>query len=176
VNWSFTEIWFVDFEFRALPGERPEPVCLVALELRSGRIIRQWCDEFSRSPPYSIDANSLIVAYFASAELGCHLAVGWPQPARVLDLYVEFRSHTNGLQTPNGWSLLVRRLILVSSIGALEKDAMRDLILRGGPWSTEERANILNYCEGDVRALARLFTVVAPQIDLPHGLLRGRFM
>ena len=177
MNWPFTEIWFVDFEFRALPGERSEPVCLVALELRSGRIIRQWCDEFNRTPSYSIDANSLIVAYFASAELGCHLALGWPQPARVLDLYVEFRRHTNGLQTPNGWGLLGALAYFgLDSIGALEKDAMRDLILRGGPWSTEERANILNYCEGDVRALARLFAVMAPQIDLPRALLRGRYL
>ena len=37
------------------------------------------------------------VAYYASAEIGCHLALGWPVPQRVLDLFTEFRNHTNGV-------------------------------------------------------------------------------
>ena len=41
-QWPFREIWLVDFEFIARSGNRPKPVCLVALELRSRRIIRQW--------------------------------------------------------------------------------------------------------------------------------------
>ena len=48
----------------------------------------------------------LFVAYFASAELGCHLALDWPLPARVLDLYVEFRNLTNGLDPYCGNGLL----------------------------------------------------------------------
>lgn len=35
---DFRAVWFVDFEFRALPGERLIPVCLVARELPSGRL------------------------------------------------------------------------------------------------------------------------------------------
>ena len=42
----FAEIWAVDFEFGANPGENPEPVCLVAWELSSGRKLRLWRDEF----------------------------------------------------------------------------------------------------------------------------------
>ena len=34
------EVWAVDFEFTQPPGERPVPVCLVARELRSGRLVR----------------------------------------------------------------------------------------------------------------------------------------
>ena len=30
----FKRIWAVDFEYVAPPGERPDPVCMVALELR----------------------------------------------------------------------------------------------------------------------------------------------
>ena len=33
------------------------------------------------------------------AELGCFLALGWPMPARILDLFAEFRATTNGLRT-----------------------------------------------------------------------------
>jgi DNA polymerase I len=38
----------------------------------------------------------LFVAYYASAELGCFKALGWPMPVRILDLFVEFRCHLNG--------------------------------------------------------------------------------
>src|SRR5262249_22337891 len=38
----FREIWAVDFEFIADPGENPDPVCLVARELRSRRTLRLW--------------------------------------------------------------------------------------------------------------------------------------
>src|SRR4051812_43954681 len=34
---DYDEVWGVDFEFVARPGERPDPVCLVARELRTGR-------------------------------------------------------------------------------------------------------------------------------------------
>ena len=57
-------------------------------------------------PPYPIGPDVLFVAYLASAELGCHLALGWPLPARVLDLYVEFRNAANGTKPPNGFGLL----------------------------------------------------------------------
>jgi hypothetical protein len=33
----FDKIWLVDFEFAAAPGESPVPICLVALEYKSGR-------------------------------------------------------------------------------------------------------------------------------------------
>ena len=88
----------IDFEYFASAGGRPQVVCLVARELWSGRVVRVSCDKLltlSR-PPYPTGPDSLIVAYYASAELGCHLALGWPMPDRVLDLYVEFRNATNG--------------------------------------------------------------------------------
>ena len=79
---SFSEIWFADFEFQAPPGERPWPVCMVAREMRSGRLIRLWRDELMslRRPPFDCGPESLFVAYFASAELGCFLALGWLMP------------------------------------------------------------------------------------------------
>ena len=53
---------------------------------------------------------------------------------------------------------------------------MRALVLRGAPWSDAERAAILDYCESDVAALARLLPAMLPDIDLPRALLRGRYM
>jgi len=173
----FAEIWVVDFEFGSELGENPEPVCLVAWELRSGRKVRLWRDEFGTAPPYPTGPSALFVAYYASAEIGCHLALDWPVPERVLDLFTEFRNRTNGVPTENGSGLLGALAYHgLDAIGAVEKDEMRALILRGGPWSDAERAAILDYCESDVAALARLLPVMLPQIDLPRALLRGRYM
>jgi hypothetical protein len=168
-----------DFEFRAPPGERPKPICLVAREIKSGRLIRCWEDELldSRSPPYATDSESLFVAYYASAELGCHLALNWPMPVRILDLCAEFRNHTAGLTVPNGRSLLgALSWHGLDAMEAAEKESMRQLILRGGPWSPDEREHLLNYCQEDVDALARLLPQMISEIDLPRALLRGRYM
>ena len=174
---TYREVWAVDFEFMAPPGERPTPVCLVARELKSGRTIRLWRDQFGPVPPYSIEPDCLFVAYYASAELGCHLALGWPMPARILDLFTEFRYQTNGLPTVAGRGLLGALTAYgLDTIGAVEKEEMRNLIMRGGPWSDEERDAILDYCESDVDALARLLPAMLPQVDLPRALLRGRYM
>jgi hypothetical protein len=173
----FREAWVVDFEFGSAPGERPVPVCLTALELRSGRTLRLWQEDFGALPPYSTARDSLFIAYYASAELGCHLSLGWPMPARILDLFAEFRCLTNGEEVPAGNSLLGALTYYgLDNIGGAEKDEMRNLVLRGGPWTREEQEAILNYCESDVSALARLLPRMLPRIDLPRALLRGRYM
>ena len=173
----YREIALVDFEFAAPPGERPEPVCLVAKLLTADRTIRLWRDQFGPSPPYPIDADTLFVAYYASAELGCHRALGWRMPARVLDLFAEFRERTNGRTTPSGAGLLGALAYFgLDAIGATEKEEMRALIAGGGPWSEDERERILDYCESDVQALARLLPAMFPRIDLPRALVRGRYM
>ena len=52
---------------------------------------------------------------------------------------------------------------------------MRELALRGGPWSAEERAALLDYCQSDVLALTNLLTHMERYLNLPHALLRGRY-
>ena len=175
----FEEVWLVDFEFHCPPGDRPEPICLVAREYRTGRTHRVWVDELARmaSPPFPIGANTLLVAYYASAELGCFLALGWPMPARVLDPFTEFRCRTNGLEKPCGNGLLGALAYFgLNAIDAAEKTEMRDLAIRGGPYSAAERAALLDYCESDVVGLNQLLPVMLPQIDLSRALLRGRYM
>jgi DNA polymerase-1 len=174
---NFDQVWAVDFEFTAHPGERPAPICMVARELHSGRTIRLWQDQFGPAPPFSVSERALFVSFYASAELGCFAALGWPMPARVLDLYIEFRDRTNGLELPAGRGL-VGALVFhgLDHIGAVEKDEMRAIAIRGAPFTNLERAALLDYCESDVAALERLLPAMAARIDLPRALLRGRFM
>ena len=94
-------VWLVDFEFHPANGREgnpPVPVCMVARELHSGRTLRFWQQELARlaSAPFPTDETALFVAYYAPAEMGCFIALGWPMPANVLDLFIAFRRHTNG--------------------------------------------------------------------------------
>ena len=176
----FNEIWAVDFEFNAEPGNRPNPVCMVARELRSGRRLRIWADELGPQPPFSIGKDSLIVAYYASAELGCFLVLGWPMPANILDLFAEFRVRTNTTRRPGVSAALLNAMLMhkLDCIGAAEKDEMRSRISHGGPWSNGERLAILDYCETDVDALAKLLPAMLGErpLNLPQALFRGRCM
>lgn len=176
---QFDEIWCVDFEFSAPSGERPRPICLVALEVREGRMLRVWEEDLRalRVPPFGIGPRSLVVAYYASAEMGCHLALGWAMPENVLDLFAEFRCMTNGTALPCGAGLLGALAYFgLDAIEAADKEAMRDLAIRGGPWTNEERRQLLDYCESDVRSLESLLRVCVQHVDYGSALLRGRYM
>lgn len=179
MNLPYREVWLVDFEFIAHPGEHPRVVCLVALELNTGRKIRLWEDELYMmdKPPYGISDDSLLVAYFATAEMSCHLALGWQLPLNLLDFFVEFRNLTNGYELPMGKGLLGALAYFgISGIDVLEKEGMRQLIMDGGPWSESQKVAILDYCESDVIALEKLLPRLLPETDIPRALLRGRYM
>jgi DNA polymerase I len=175
----FREIWVADFEYRAAPGEHPWPVCMVAEEVKTGRVIRLWRNELLalRHPPFEVGSQALFVAYFASAEFSCFLELGWRLPENVVDLYAEHRNETNGEKTPCGDGLLgALALRGLAHIDAGEKDEMRRLILDQCVWSDEEKRKILDYCASDVMGTCALFTKMAPSIDWPRALLRGRYM
>ena len=178
----FKQVWALDFEFVAPAGALPAPVCLVAQELGSRRLIRLWRDQLGAEPPFPVDDDTLFVAYYASAELGCFLQLGWPLPPRLLDLYTEFRNATNGIPLPEGRGLLgALSYHGIPAITAEQKHAERELVMRGGPWTAAERRRILDYCQTDVDPLGALLERMLPEIMArPNGfgraLLRGRYM
>jgi hypothetical protein len=63
----------------------------------------------------------------------------------------------------------------LDSMTVVEKESMRDLILRGHPYSETEQREILEYCSQDVEALEKLLPAMLPQIDLPYALFRGMY-
>jgi DNA polymerase-1 len=163
---QFEEIWIVDFEFISKHGQRPDVVCLVARELRSGQTIRLWCDQLGADPPYRTDGKVLFICFVANAECACHLARGWPLPANVLDLSPVFRCVCNGRVVPQGKGLLGALAYYgLPSIGAKYKDAMRKRILQGPPFSPEEREKILTYCESDTIETADLLPKLLLESD-----------
>jgi hypothetical protein len=177
----FKHVWFADFEYISKRGELPDVICLCARELRSGQTIRLWFDgETGRleRPPYRLDGQAVFVCFVANAECLCHLTLGWPLPRHVLDLYPIFRAYLNGRNPPAEGKGLVGALshFGLSPISGRRKDAMRNRILQGRPFSPEERSQILNYCMSDVDALAELLPLLLPHLDLDTALHWGEFV
>ncbi len=195
LSYGVKEVWCVDFEYRAEPGERPFVVCMVARELISGRVIRLWRHELLalRMAPFNVGPSAAFICYYAPAELGCFLELGWPLPACVIDLFVEHRVATNreyrrktrrrGLREFPVQQRIGNRLIDALALRGLphinadEKDEMRQLVMTRWEWAEEEQRTILKYCdESDVVGLIALFPVMLPTIDWPRARLRGRYM
>ena len=176
---QFRKVWAADFEFAVAPGERPQPFCLVAKELQTGQEIRLWEAELRahRTAPFDIGPNDLFVAFYASAELGCFLSLGWTMPVNILDLFIEHRWLSNGKPTPCGTSLLAALVHFGLPAGAGEEKAeFRQRAAQGGPWAPGERETMLDYCASDTTALSRLYPAMRSYIDWPRALLRGRSM
>ena len=119
-----------------------------------------------------------------AAEFGVHAALNWGEPACALDAYVEFRHFINDGSIRSGdrekgfYSIGgALRYFLEDEIDLARKHEMRERILQGPPFSTQERLDILNYCTDDVHALARLLPHIVPTIRPPlaHAMFRAKF-
>src|SRR5262249_49349283 len=156
-------------EFQAPAGERAIPLCCVARDVLSGEIVRHWlADDVTCALPFEAGPDSLFIAYYASAEWGNFLALDWPLPVRVIDLYVEFRNATAGLTVPCGYGLLGALAYYgLDGIAPADKEGKRALAIRGGPYSEDERLALLDFCQSDVDALTDLLPVMLPTIDFP---------
>jgi hypothetical protein len=187
----FREIWAVDTEFYSglglanggVAGDPVTPLCLVALEMRSGRLVRLWHDRLGPFPPYRLDSEALLVGYMLSAEFGCHVALGWGEPACALEAYVEFRHCVNDGSVKSGdrekgfYSIGgALRHFHEDEIDITRKRDMRDRILQGPPFSAQEQRDILDYCEDDVHALARLLPHIVSTLrsSLLHAMFRAK--
>jgi len=114
------------------------------------------------------------------------LALGWPLPARILDLSPEFRNITNGIALPDDpadakgkgkKSLLgALRYYGLETISSKYKDAMQQRVIAGWPFTARERQQIMKYCESDVLSLKRLLPKMLPDIDLPAAFYRSEFV
>ena len=171
---AIRNIWVVDFEFRHPEGGWPEPRCLVVQNWRTREIFRWWLmDEIVECP---FGPDDLLVAYYASAEIGCFLALGWETRPHVLDLFVEFKNKLGGRPPSFGLGLLgACRHYGITTASSEDKDANR-LLAQKEQFTDAEQVQLLDYCQSDVEATTALLDAMSPEIDLPRALLRGRYM
>lgn len=182
----YERILFIDFEYEdgGVAGNNPRVVCLVIRDLKTGIVQRYWRNALLEMTvaPFDIGPDNLVVAYFAPAEIQCFMALGWPTPKNLIDLFPEFRCLTNGQYLAHGKGLVGALLYFgLDGFVPAQKDEMRQLILSGGPWSEAQQTAILDYCQSDVDALEPLFAATLEQgpwtVDrLGQALIRGRFM
>src|SRR5215472_10122874 len=140
---DFAEVWGCDTEFAIRDDGRADVACLVAIEAKSGRAIRLGQSALRRLPaaPFDTGPQALFVSYSAPAELGCFLQLGWPFPLNILDLYVEYRCVRN-IGDGKGKRGLIDALIHygLAHLDPDVKTGMRQLAMRGGPWTAQEEA------------------------------------
>lgn len=189
---AYREVWVVDTEFVSgtpsadgdpIPnGEPVVPVCLVAQELHSGRVVKLALNHEGQEAanPLPSGADVLHLVYTATAEMGFYLAMGWTLPLNVLDLWVERRNLTNGLLDGN-FELIDTSLVGTCADYGLvhtateRKEAMRSRILQGFPFREDEMKEILAYCHDDVRMLAALAEAMLLQVEsVSQAIHRGR--
>jgi len=171
---DFKKVYSIDFEFYLDDNYLQVPVCMVAKEFKSGEEIRIWKDELNRLSecPIIFDEKTLMVSFFATAELNCFKTLGWKFPVHLLDTYLEFKCLVNGFI--QRISLLnVLNYLGLDSIESSEKNELRDLILSRGPWSERNKLDILDYCASDVTALNKILAKIIERINLPQALFRG---
>ena len=64
-------------------------------------------------------------------------------------------------------------------MGVDEKDEMRDMAIHwfDAPRTAQDQIDMLDYCQVDVDATARLLKAMLPRIDIPRAIgLHGRYM
>jgi hypothetical protein len=172
----FWRIIMEDFEYATSEGDRPRPVCCTRLDWRSGLVERRWLWGGDHSP-LDLTADDLYIAYHVPAELCCRLVLGWPLPANVVDLCVEYKRLQNGRNSGMGKGLIAALLSHgIDGAPFVDKKEMQWLAARGGPYTERQRADLLDYNKRDVQALEKLFPQMLSRLDFPRALLRGRYM
>lgn len=174
-------VWLVAFDSQGLSekdGNPRAPLCMAALELHTGQILRYGRSELREmgKPPFPVGKNTLFVAYSANAAIGCFIALGWPVPTNVLDLFAEFRWHTNGRSVSCGNGFVGALAYFGLSAGGAGRERFNPkLRLASGGWGSEVNESSIDRSDADVLALARLLSAMQSKFDWPRALLRGQY-
>lgn len=177
---GYKHIWVFDWEYIADPGEPPVPVCLVAVDLVSGDIVRRWRTEFEQGAPFSTEAESLFICFSGVGDISCFLVLGWPLPQRLVDMYPEVRQQLFDRDSYRLPSLTnAARLLGLVTMEDEFKDTARDLIINR-QFTDADSEYLLDYCQQDVelteKVFQRIYPVITDSVPRWNGcLLRGRY-
>ncbi len=188
----FERIYQADKEHRPNANHHSVSVSLHVREMRSGIEMPFWENQLRamRRAPFGTGPRDVMMAFASNSELSCFLTENWPFPENVIDIYVENNAIINGRhdiwppidpktgepeKTERRPGLLdALKLHGLPGMPQTEKDRMRDVIL--GDDYRNYRAEIQAYNKVDVDETAALTNVIAPSINIPLALHRGRFM
>ena len=179
----FDAVWQTDFEFRQDANHRPVPVSLFCKEYRTGAEIgplnRNEILKLRRAPFDT--ARALMTSYSIVAELGCFKVLDWPFPENVLCTYFETCAAINGLDIVG---LIKKRPKLTEAcdlfgiehtVTRASKDILYETVLEHENYTEEQLREIAEGNRADVLLEGRLLGVLAPTINVPAALHRGRY-
>jgi DNA polymerase-1 len=181
---GYRAVWAIDFEFEAQHPCLPRPVVMVATDVLSGRTVTLGPGEFTKCP-FACDGTEVFVAFFAVAEAGCFLALGWPMPTLWVDLFAEFKRLQNGARDGRYGLLQAMAAFGLPVRDAGHKKSMQELV-GTGQWQPADVPAITEYCQEDVADTVQLLQRMMPHIlseapgdatqAMAQAFIRGRFM
>jgi hypothetical protein len=178
----FDRVIVLDHEFDHPAGGLPDPLCLVARDLKTGERITRWLDKGDPGPcPYDTGPGTLIIGHAINAECLCHRVLGWPLPTYTLCTYAETRAALNGSADGKAGLLVAAQRFRVPTITAADKDFGREIAKRGRAHADHHRGELFAYCGSDVDtgadlAIALLRRIFEREHGLAHALGRGAYM
>jgi len=96
--------------------------------------------------------------------MGSYFNEGWPYPTNIICTFAEMMTYHNIRLCKAGESskevpglIDALKYYKLPTIGAETKRDMRELAIRGPPFTYEELVALIDYCEADVMACRRLF-------------------
>lgn len=176
----FKHVWAVDFEYRAIGGNPPRLRCMVAVNCRTGQVVRLWRNELhslSRAP-FDVGSDSVVAAFYASAEWACFRVLGWPLPVNCIDLFAEHRCRTNGIVPASRQNnlLMAGQYWGIPTITNADKVSGRSLaMLDDHEYDEAKQRLLLDYCETDTWTAAKIFAALSRDLNWPQALNRGRY-
>ncbi len=141
--------------------------------LRTGETKKIWFG--ADHEEIKLTADDLLVTYYAPAEIACLNVLGI-RCTNILDMYVEFKNFTNGFALQSHGQLDALKYFGLAGISYDEKECFRQIAIRGGPFTADEREGLVKYCLSDVLGLEKLFFKMIENLSLAHALFRGRYM
>lgn len=183
-NLGVSDAICLDTEYQHTDGEHVVSVCLVARSMFTGQDWRLIAEP-GQDNPLPMDESVLYVTFAAHAEWSYFLAMGWTLPTTIIDLYAERmmatreeRDHTGKMVYPSLLSSMMHYGL--DAMSAVHKTEMRELIMRGNPddeharnefcnagvrpYTPDQAAEILEYCNEDVVATEKLFAAMFTEL------------
>jgi len=170
----FKKVYVCDFEYATIGGKLlPTSLAIKNINDPEAEVEFIWLRNYdgtvarSVQQPYEHDASNLMVVFLGEAECSVFHELGWWQPARMIDLYVECRNLNNGLLDGKGvFGLEAMAKKYGCETNYLEDDKT-DLRKRLGNnlVTQDEEETVKRYNVEDVLVTERLFNVFENMYD-----------
>ena len=185
---KFKKIVVVDTEFQSDISNSycTKALCAVYKDLKTEQTLKIWDYEENNLAQHHFDfEETLLVCFYATAEVGYFLKQLMGRPPYIFDCWTEYaKLYKNNRDL----SLLAASTAYSypNPISKEEKEKFRDMCIKQNTWNKKEREEILNYCEGDVLMNEHVFYKVLNDLEnicgndyetlLEQAMARGQSM